>query len=99
MSNQPRAGLWQVSYQSIITATTAATTCAAFSSQTRFVRLGVGGGAATDSAKYFVTGVGGTTAYSILPSGSYEVIGVTPGSQLTVTPTGTAVIVSVTELE
>jgi hypothetical protein len=99
MSNQPRSGLRQVLFQAIITATTAATTCAAFSSQTRYVRLGVGGGAVTDSAKYYVTGVGGTTAYSILPSGSYETIGVTPGSQLTITPTGTAVIVSVTELE
>jgi hypothetical protein len=102
MSNQFKLGGRPIVYQPQIAGVTAATTSAAFSSQTRYVRIGVTGGAVTDAVKYIVSQTGVSTvatAFATLGSGNVEYVAVSPGQQLVVQPTATALTVSVTEIE
>jgi hypothetical protein len=102
MSNQYRVAPRAIGYQAVVTGTTAATTSAAFSAQTRYIRLGATGGAVTDRVNYIISQTGVSTvatAYSTLPSGNVEFVGVSPGQQAVVQPSAAAVVVTITELE
>jgi hypothetical protein len=103
MANQFRIASRPIVYQANVAPTTTADSLSsAFSSQTRYVRLGVANGGAGTAYVLATFGSGtpatGTSA-SILPAGYAEVFAVSAGEKVAVQSRGSALTVSITEVE